>query len=205
MSPRAAALFIGLGAALLVRAAHADPSAPANAIAPELPLEKSTYVHLLGAAQFGRGLRLNNPFRLNKQLGSDGESLSLSAPYFDLSGAALLGNPDGLQHGLALRASFALRGIAQQVITPGYMGLYRIDGRWMVFGRAGIPIVTQPNPGAGLEVGLGGALMFASGIGVTAELLYDLFWGAATLETTRTIIPVVAGQAGIIVDFEVLP
>lgn len=159
----------------------------------------------MGAVAVGRGLRLNNPYRLSTELGSSGESLSLTATYADFSLAGLLGNPDGLQHGFSLHVSTALDGIAQQVVTPSYIAAVRLPPRWLVYGRAGTPIVVDPDTSLGFELAGGGAWFASAGIGITAELVGSLFYGAATEQAAVTVIPVVSLQLGVLVDYEVLP
>lgn len=191
-APAWAESAVGDGAAELVK--HEQP----------LPYTQP-YVHLLGALAIGRGLRLNNPYRLQTELGATGQSLSLTASYADVSAAGLLGNPDGLQQGLALHWSAALSGIAQDVLTPSYIALVRLPPRWLLYGRAGTPLVLFPDPSVGLELGAGGAWLASAGLGVTAEFVGSLFYGAATEQEPVTVIPILSLQVGVIVDYEVLP
>ncbi len=163
------------------------------------------YLHFMGALSLGEGLRFNNPYRLSKVLGKTAESLSLTLPYLDLSAAALLGRPDGLQHGLSMHLSTALTGIAQEVLTPSYIALMRLPPRWLVYGRAGLPIVLEPDASLGLEMAAGGAWMATAGLGITAELVGSIYYGAATEQTPVTTIPVLSLQIGALVDYEVLP
>lgn len=163
------------------------------------------YVHTFAALSGGRGLRLNNPYRLSTQLGETGESLSLTATYADLALGAALGDPNGLQHGIVAHFSAALHGIAQEVITGGYLALYRFPRRFMLLGRVGAPVILEPDYGIGLEAAAGGVALIRSGLGLTAELVYSLFYGAATAERPVTTIPIVSLQIGAWVDYEVLP
>jgi len=163
------------------------------------------YVHFMGALALGEGLRFNNPYRLSKVLGKSPESLSLTAPYLDFSAAALLGHPDGLQHGLAVHLSTAVQGIAQEVLAPSYIALVRLPPRFAVYGRAGLPVVLEPDATLGLELAAGGAWMASAGLGVTAELVGSVYYGAATEQTPVTTIPVLSLQIGAVVDYEVLP
>src|SRR5690606_1296249 len=70
-------------------------------------VEATNYVHWFGSLALGRGLRFNNPYRLERVLGDDAESLSLSALYADVSAGMAQGDPSGLQHGLAVHLSLA--------------------------------------------------------------------------------------------------
>lgn len=192
------------GAPSVARAGPAPP--PADLVAHEQPLtDRGAYAHFLGTVAYGRGLRFNNPYRLATVLGSSAGSLSLTAPYADLSIAAAFGNPDGFQQGAALHASIALTGVPQEVLTPSYLALYRLSPRFLVTGRAGVPLVLEPDFGAGLELAAGGGYLVTAGLGVTAELVGSLFYGAATEQRSITTIPVVSLELGVLVDYEVLP
>jgi len=154
---------------------------------------------------FGDGLRFNNPYRLATPLGKTPESLSLTAAYFDLGLGAVRGPPDGLAHGAVMHLSIAVQGIPQEVLSLSYIGLERIgNGRTILFGRFGIPVILQPDLSGGLETAFGAAFMISSGIGVQGELVGSLYYGAATLDRSVTTIPVVSGELGVFFDYEVL-
>ena len=153
----------------------------------------------------GRGLRFQNPYRLQTELGRDAESLSLTATYLDLALGALLGSGGRAFHGALISADFALDGITQEVLTPSYLFFLRLDPRWAVLGRAGVPIVVEPDVNAGFELGGGGVFYLTAGLGVTASLVGSLFFGAATLESARPAIPVLSMELGVVYDYEVLP
>ena len=74
-----------------------------------------------------------------------------------------------------------------------------------MFGRAGLPIVVEPDANLGFEIAGGGACFATASLGVTAELVGDLFFGAATLDQSRTAIPIVSAELGVIYEYEVLP
>jgi hypothetical protein len=177
-----------------------------GAVATENPpaQTKPGYVQLFGTALLGDGIRFNNPYRLATVLGSTAESLSRTATYVDLGLAATLGSPVSFQHGLALRTSIALEGVPQAVMTPSYL-LYRRWGPWAAYGRAGVPIVLTPDVTWGLEGGLGGVWFVRGGIGLTAEIVGDMFYGAGTREVKTAAYPIVSGQFGLTVAYEVLP
>ena len=163
----------------------------------------ATYVHAFGALALGRGLRFNNPYRLEKVLGETPESLSLSALYLDASLGVAQGDPNGWQHGASAHLSVALTGIRQEVLTPSYRLLFRSESRWLWTGRFGIPIVLEPDVTSGVELGLGSVYRVLAGLGVYAELIGSLYFGAATLDKDRTTVPIVSGQLGVWVDYEV--
>ncbi len=117
----------------------------------------------------------------------------------------MLGARGALFHGVVIHGSFALDGIAQEVVTPSYLLLVRPDGRWGILGRAGIPIVIEPDANAGFEVSGGGVLYLTAGIGITASLVGSLFFGAATLDSSRPAIPILSLELGALYDYEALP
>ena len=162
------------------------------------------YVQLFLTTFLGDGLRFNNPYRLSTPLGNDAESVSRTAPYVDIGVAATFGNPLGYQHGAALRTSAALSGVGQLVMTPSYLG-YRRWSAIALYGRAGVPIVVTPDVTWGLEAGLGATWYFLGGIGVSAEMVGDVFYGAGTRDKATVTYPVLSGQLGFVVAYEVLP
>lgn len=165
---------------------------------------KRPFVQLVATTFVGDGLRFNNPYRLATPLGSSAESVARTAAYVDVGLAATLGNPTGLQHGLALRLSLALEGVQQGVFVPSYIGWYR-KRAFAAYGRVGLPIVTGPRPTWGFEGALGGAYFVRAGIGVALELVADVFYGAGTRERNIVSYPTLSAQVGFIVAYEVLP
>jgi hypothetical protein len=154
------------------------------------------------ALSFGRGLRFNNPYRLATPLGDTAESVSLAATYLDLGGALLFG-PGDFRQGMALSGSVALQGIGQLVLTPSYLALFGVSDDVALRGRAGIPVVVAPDTTAGLEGAVGASLGVAYGLGVVAELIGSIFFGAATDERSITTIPMLSLQLGICFDHQV--
>ena len=150
-------------------------------------------------------MRFNNPYRLATPLGSTPESLSLTSTYADIGVGATLGAPEGLQHGASLHLSAALAGVPQEVLTPSYMALYRFPPEFEVWGRAGLPLILEPDLNLGYELAVGGAWLATASLGLTAELVGDVFYGAATQDQAITTIPVLSLQVGLLVDYEVLP
>jgi hypothetical protein len=196
---RLACALGALACAETARAAPEDVETPALA-----PRARGPYVGLFATSFVGDGLRFNNPYRLATPLGSDAESVARTAAYADVGAAATLGDPRGLQHGLALRTSIALEGIAQVVFTPSYL-LYRRWRAFAAYGRLGVPILVTPTSNAGLEIAGGGVWFVRSGIGVAAELVGDLVYGAGTREVARPAYPILSAQLGLILAYEVLP
>jgi hypothetical protein len=196
--------------ALSTEVAHAaapSPPAPGRDGRFEEPTDFSLegYHRWLGGVAMGRGVRFNNPYRLRTVLGDDAESLSLTAPYLDAWGAFAFGQPNGWQHGPGLHASIAVEGVSQEVMTPSYLLLADVGRRWLLLGRAGLPIVIEPDANAGVEVAFGAIYRVTAALALTAELIGDLFYGAATLDSARTAIPIMSLQLGAACDYEVLP
>lgn len=195
----------GLSVALLSVAAVARAEAPEAPLPAALAPAAGGYLHWTGALAVGRGLRFNNPYRLATPLGDDAESVSLSATYVDVALGAAAGEPDGWQHGGSLHFAVAAQGIPQEVLTPSYLLMHRVPPRFWVFARAGLPVVLGPDPNLGYELAVGGSAMVSAGLGVTGELVGDLFYGAATQDQAYSVIPMLSLQIGVVVDLEVLP
>ena len=195
---------------LAVRPARAEagttPAAPVRESYRTPIPDAEAYFHGFGTLSLGKGLRFNNPYRLATPLGDTPESVSLSAAYYDLGLGLVYGPARGLAHGAVLHLSIAAQGIPQEVLSVSYTALERLDnGRILLLGRAGLPIVLGPDLSAGLEVAVGSAYMITSGIGVQGELIGSLFYGAATQDRSVTTIPMLSAQLGLFIDYEVLP
>lgn len=163
------------------------------------------YAHGFGSLTFGRGLRFNNPYRLRTVLGDDAESLSLTANFLDIGLGASFGDPHGWRHGAVGHLSIALDGIRQEVASASYLLLSPIGRDGILMFRGGVPVVLEPDLGAGLEVAVAGAWLVLGGVGVTAELTSSLFFGAATWESDPTLFPILSLQIGGYFEYEVLP
>jgi hypothetical protein len=168
-------------------------------------VQEGHFGHAFGSLSLGRGLRMNNPYRLERVLGDSPKGLSLSALYLDLGAGYLIGNPERIEHGPSANFSVALTGIRQEVLTPGYRALTRLSSLWSTSLRLGVPIVLEPDLGAGVELGVAGILRFLGGAAAYAELIGSLFFGAATYDADISVIPMVSLQVGIWMDYEVLP
>lgn len=168
------------------------------------PVE-GTYVHGFGELMLGKGLRLNNPFRLATPVGDEPDGLSFTAYYLDLGIGAAFGPPAGVQHGGEVSLSVATDGIAQQVMTLSYVALLPLSSQALVRGRGGLPIILGPDSNVGFELAAGGAYLLTGGLGLSAELVGSLFYGAATPEKSSTAFPVLSLEVGVWFDHEVLP
>jgi hypothetical protein len=184
------------------RAAPAAERRPAPA---RTARSSAGYQHWLGGLYLGRGLRFNNPYRLRTQLGDSAESLSLGATYLDLHLGRTFSEPDGFEHGLTVHLSIATDGIRQEVVTPSYLLVKRLSPRVLSYGRAGFPIVLEPDASVGLEAGLGAAYFLTANLGLGLELSASLFYGAATIDKALTLIPVTSLALGVFFDWERLP
>jgi hypothetical protein len=189
-----------------------SPGSPAAALpaerAPtlrELSAPPSGYARLVGTLEIGKGLRFNNPYRLATQLGATAESVSLTSTYLDLGAAVAFGPPDGLEHGVALHLSFALAGVSQAVLTPTYFAAYRGPRRFLAYGRLGPSIVLTPDPTIGGELAAGLGWFFTARLALAGELVGDIYYGAGTPTKGITTYPILSGQLGLLVDYEILP
>jgi len=202
-----------LGAALPAVLAATEGQALAQAKAPQgferyrTPIPGAdAYWQGFASLGLGKGLRFNNPYRLATPLGDTPESVSTTATYYDLGFGVVHGPARGLAHGGVLHLSIAAQGIPQEVLSLSYTALDRLDdGRWLLFGRAGVPVILQPDVSGGLEVAFGAAFLISAGIGVQSELVGSLYYGAGTQDRSVTTIPVLSAQLGLFVDYEVLP
>lgn len=187
------------------KAAPVVDAAPAPVTPARTPRSRQDYKHWLGGLYLGRGLRLNNPYRLSTVLGDDPESLSLTATYLDLHVGRTFSEPDGFEHGIAAHFSIATDGIRQEVLSPSYLLLRRFGPRLLGYARAGAAIVLEPDANVGLEAGLAGVYFVSANLGFGAELDFSVFYGAATVDRAATIIPVASLALGVFFDWEHLP
>ena len=165
---------------------------------------KGGWVDVFATAFVGDGLRFNNPYRLSTVLGSNAESLSRTATYADVGAALVLGDPLTLAHGLSLRVSIAMEGVPQGVMTPAYLVFHRW-GPWGVYGRAGAAIVLTPDTTWGFEGAAGGVWFPLAGVGIAAELVGDVFYGAGTHDVEVATYPVLSAEGGLWLSWEALP
>src|SRR5579883_2625645 len=195
---RAASLLVALLALAASREARADDESHES----HAPTTRKTgWVDVFATAFVGDGLRFNNPYRLSTVLGSDAQALSRTAAYADLGGALVLGDPLTLAHGISLRGSFAMEGIPQAVMTPAYLVFHRW-GPWGAYGRAGAAIVLTPDTTWGFEGAAGGVWFPLAGVGIAAELVGDVFYGAGTHDVQVATYPVLSAEGGLWLSWE---
>ena len=195
--PGAPALVVPRGAVVSVAAAN-------SVAATEGPIPVVTPVSGLLALAVGRGVRFNNPYRLEEPLGDTAESVSLAATYLDVGGALLFG-PRSFRHGVSVGGGIALQGIGQFVLTPSYLALFGLTETVGVRGRVGVPIVIAPDTTSGLEAAVGSSLDMAYGLGALIELVGSVYFGAATDQTSITTIPMLSLQIGVFFEHQVRP
>jgi hypothetical protein len=167
--------------------------------------EPGGYLGVFSTLMVGDGLRLNNPYRLSRELGQGGESLSLTAPYVDLAVVVATGSPTGLVHGARLSWSVAMSGVPQGAVTPAYVAALRPSGHWLLYAWLGLPFLTAPDLNVGGELALAGTYFVRAGVGASAAIVADGFYGAGTRETRAAFYPVLSAQLGVSVNYEVLP
>ncbi len=161
--------------------------------------------HLMADLEFGGGFRFNNPFRLATELGSGPQSVSAIDPYGDLGLAFSYGPPDGLQHGGAVHLSFSMAGVPGAAIVPAYQATYRGPRPFLAYGRIGPAFAVSPDPTLGAEIAGGFAWFLTGHLAVAGELVFDVWWGSGTYHVAVATYPVLTGQLGLLVDYELLP
>ena len=191
-----------LGAVLVASPALASPPDTEKTEEPAPKHGLPLTVH--AAAFFGDGLRFNDPFRLATVLGSSAEEVSRTSSYVDLAASITLGDPRKFQPGFSLHVSLALEGVQQTTVAPTFV-VYRRFRDLAAYARAGFSIVATPETTWGMEGALGGIWFVRGGIGLVAEIVGDLFYGAGTREVSAAAYPVLSGQIGLTVAWEVIP
>ena len=171
----------------------------------QLSRPREGFGRVLVHSHFGRGLRFNNPFRLERQLGDTEKSLSATAVYHDVGLAFAIGDADLVQHGASLRLSIGLDGVPQQAFSLSYLATWQPDPAWLTYGRLGLSVLTVPDANLGGELGLGGIFLFTGAFGLNLELVGNLFYGAASFESELSAVPIVSLQGGLVFNYEVLP
>jgi hypothetical protein len=167
--------------------------------------DRGTYVHALGTLALGTSLRFNNPYRLERPLGQNSESVSLAASYLEWGGMVTFGSALGWQHGASLRWTQALSGISQTVVTPSYALVWRRFDTWFPFAHIGLPYIVSPQQNVGFEFATGAVFLITGSLGLVAETGMSFFYGAATREVDATLIPLWYGQLGLAFDWEWFP
>jgi hypothetical protein len=173
--------------------------ASAAAAQPSVDEEPARYVATLGA---GIPLRLTT----DDDYGQD----TFAPAYSDLLAGYVFAGQGTFRHGLGLGMSLNLSrdggysepvySAEQLAVMPAYL-LYAAMGR-DVFGMAhlGVPFVVTADRTFGVEVAAAAGYRLLAGLGLFAELALGAFVGSGS-----TLNPVVALEAGLFLDYEVLP
>jgi len=88
---------------------------------------------------------------------------------------------------------------SQFVIGPTY-GLYIPLDDWVLFPKFTVPFAVSPEFSVGFELSALAAYRFLAGVGAYAEIGVSMWIGEAA-----SIHPLVSGELGIMIDYEVLP
>lgn len=195
----AACALVGAPAPAAAQDADAEHVRPMAA-----PHGRVPYMRFEGTLGAGTGLRFNNPYRLATPLGSDAESVSRTAAYVDVGAGVRFGAPSTFQHGPLVRVSFSVEGVHQEVLTPGY-AVCRSFRALEPCVRLGLPLVLRPDANVGFEAAVAIHYFVRAGLGVMAEGVGDLFYGAGTREVAYPAYPTLSLQGGLVVALEALP
>lgn len=227
---RAPALFFAAAAALAAPSVGAqtapDTSEPSQAPPSSgwrlYPNER----HITVRAEAVAGVRLSDPYA---QGSAAPFGMLLQGGFlFVKAGPLLMGPSLGVQMGFdsvglqtaiqpgwqalwRLAPRFALTGRVDipLLITPGACPVDRVPadpsfmGQGFQINRSTLPVPsagTCPTFAFGAELGVGAALYLTSGIALTAEASFDMYFGDSFL-----FFPVFGGGVGLLVDYEVLP
>lgn len=135
------------------------------------------------------------------------------APAFlDLSGAVVFPGADLWRHGVSLTLSANLNGegpaapdvngidnVSQWTFTPAYLAYLRFGEDLVLGGRLGVNLTVTPYFVMGGEVALGATYLVTAGLGAYVELSADLAFGMSSVT------PTASAEAGLVIDYEVLP
>jgi hypothetical protein len=170
--------------------AFGDEAAP-----PEEPLR------VLGMLGGGISLRIVNDLDYGQE--------RFGPAFIDGWGGVVLPGAGTWRHGLGAQLSLNVTGdgnatlgvdaASQLVVGPSYLAYLRFDDL-VIFPKVTIPIAVTSGLSVGLELSVGGAYYLLAGLGIYAELGASLFWGQQD-----RIHPIASGEAGILIDYEVLP
>ncbi|MFK7998073.1 MAG: hypothetical protein AB8H86_00700 [Polyangiales bacterium] len=162
---------------------------------------------------FGSGLALH----LNAQ--DEFQQNTLAPAYLSLRGGGVLPGQGRLRHALQLgihtnlsregaypSGTLALR---QWVLVPSYVLRMGLDASplpaWIATARVGLPIVVSPAATLGAELAFGAQYFARSGVGIFAELIYDVFVGGRERDGSRSTHHLLTIEVGLQFELEVLP
>lgn len=140
------------------------------------------------------------------------------APAFvDVFGAFVFPSSSTWRHGVGIDLSTNLtgdggatngvNGFNQFFVGPEYVAYFRLSDDFVVDGHAGPLFGWSKNspdggfdPIVGLEVAVSGAYLLLAGLGVYAEVSASAYLGG-----TNSVHPIASAEAGLFIDYEVLP
>ncbi|MBZ0115411.1 MAG: hypothetical protein K8H88_00345 [Sandaracinaceae bacterium] len=182
------------------------PSGPsAVALGPEDPLR------ILAWAGAGLSVRLIK----NLDFGQDSQ---LAPGYLQLGGAVFFPGRD-FRHGVGLgiaanlTADASVQPMTQWVLAPTYHVLvplrYMLGDTthdWLTLhGQLGVALGVSPAFAIGLTAGFGVIFKFLAGLGLYADLHFELYGGGADALGNPAVHPIVSLDGGLVFDYEVLP
>lgn len=158
---------------------------------------------VLFSAGGGSSIRIIKDLDFNQQRVAPG--------FIDVFGAIVFGGGEGWRHGVGAGVSVNLSGDgpsgepgvdggAQWVAGPYYLAYIRLGWDFLVAGKLGVPVALTGGLSPGVELAPSLTYFFTAGFGLYLEATASVWFGAAS-----TIHPVVSGEGGIVLDYEVLP
>jgi hypothetical protein len=166
------------------------------------------YARIFASVGGGVSLRLYYDDRSPAE-GGLGQAL-LAPAYLQLRGAYFLEGDGDLQHGVGLGISTTLMddppsydvgffALTQWTLAPTYFLRVWLGDETQLMGHVGLPIALSSSyQSLGVEVGFGMLYKFLSGFGVYAQLTASLYFASFPQ-------PLISLDAGIAIDYEVLP
>ena len=134
-------------------------------------------------------------------------------PYLQLRGGFFFEGDGDLQHGVGLGIATPMNGeglpdrdgviygvdpFAAWTFTPQYLLRIWFDDWIQLLGRVGASVTAAAAFNWGVEVGVGPVIKFLAGLGAYAEASFSTFFGTEYH-------PLVSLEAGIVIDYELLP
>lgn len=133
--------------------------------------------------------------------------------FLDLAASVVFPSAARWRHGATLAVSTNLNGegpavpdpngvdtAAQWTFTPSYLAYFRFGEDLVLTGRLGVNLTATPYFVPGGEVSLGATVLFTAGLGAYVELSANLAFGVSSDPT-----PTASAEAGLVIDYEVLP
>jgi hypothetical protein len=197
---------------------EAPPGMGESALDPELlgdrepALGPKQPAHVIGTVGGGVGVRLTTHDEYQQD--------TLAPVFIDAFGAYVFEGRGTFRHGVGLGLSLNLTddgtrqlgpGEGEQlVVAPSYLALLRLVGGEVpdvvTYGKVSLPLSVSPDLSPGLEVAFGGAYMLTAGLGIYAEVGVSAFLGGGSRGGDDvTIHPLVSGELGVLIDYELLP